>query len=62
MIRYDGIIEREKIHYLMFANDQGVKASIPLDKLTAELIRRHLSKISTSEGNPPKRNNDEESD
>ncbi len=43
MITYQGIMNNNKIYYLCFSNDDGIKISVPIDEATGNRISLYLN-------------------
>lgn len=62
MIRYKGIKKRDKVQFIIFANEKDVEIEIPLEDHIAERFSMYLDKISIPQGNFVERRNDEPSE
>ena len=59
MIKYDGIVNRGKVLYIVFKNERGVIAEVPVDEKTAIRITQYLEKIATDQPMVAEIGNDE---
>lgn len=62
MISYLGIAYKNKISYLIFANNSGGTIEVPVDDVTADRVSKYLARIVEVDPPPPIRGNDEAAD
>jgi len=62
MISYQGIREKNKIPFLILANEKGNSVEIPIDRESAERIKLYLNTISLAPSVPVERLNGDASD
>ena len=62
MIRYKGIKKRDKVQFIIFANEKDKEIEIPLEDHIAERFSIYLDKIAIPKGKLVERGNDEPSE
>ena len=62
MINYQGLKNKGKVYYILFANEHGNIAEIPIAKTEHDRIAVYLDKITTVDRKPVERGNDEPSE
>lgn len=62
MISYQGLKAKGKVHYIIFANENGNIVEVPIAKAEHDRIAVYLDKISTVDRKPVERGNDDPSE
>jgi hypothetical protein len=62
MIRYKGIKKKDKVQFIIFANEKDVEVEIPLEDHIAHRFSLYLDKIAIPQSKPVERQNDEPSE
>jgi hypothetical protein len=62
MIKYNGIIHRKRMSYLVMSGPNDARIEIPIDRATADRISKYLSQISILTTTSVERRNDEPSE
>lgn len=62
MIRYKGIKKRDKVQFIIFANEKGTEVEIPLEDHIAQRFSLYLDKIAITKAKLVERDNDEPSE
>lgn len=60
MINYNGIKSVNKVYHIMFSNEKGATAMVPIDQATAHRITSYLSRIAPGGFVAPAERYDEE--
>ncbi len=62
MIKYKGIKQKDKVYFIIFANERGDEVEIPLEDHIAQRFSMYLDRVAIPKAKLVERGNDEPSE